>query len=148
MITDKAFTFCEEDATGDTGTRIVGDVVNTLHLRDQGAGQPVYLRVFVTTTIEAGTGGTYQIALTSGTNASLASPVNHVLSAVFDAGSDIVAGTELLNVALPMEGIEYKQFLGIREIVGVENTTAGAITAVVTIDPLSYKAYPQGTVEV
>ena len=141
MITDKLNRFADAEATGNTGTRVIGDVIDLEIVRDMGAGKPVYLNVTVDTAITAGAGGTYQIALTSGTDASLSSPVNHVLSAELDAASGIAAGTVILNVALPMEGTEYKRYIGLREIVGTANTTAGAIDGFLTVDGRSYKSY-------
>lgn len=150
MITDNDLLFADGETTGNTGTRIVGDVVDLKQVRDIGAGTPIYLVVRVETGITvASSTGTYQVALTSGTDASLTSPQNHVLSDAFATSTTAIpAGTVLLNVALPLEGPEYKRFVGIREIVASQNTNAGAISAFLTMTPYAYKSYPQGTVEV
>jgi len=142
-ITDFNLTFADAEATGNTGTRIVGDVINLEDVRDIGSGQSLYLVLSVETAIAAGTDGTIQFALTTGTDASLSSPVNLLTSAVYDAEAGVEAGTYIFNVALPMEGPAYKQYLGVREIVAEANTSAGAINAYLTLDPVAYRSYPK-----
>jgi hypothetical protein len=41
---------------------------------------------------------------------------------------------------------DYKQFLGIKEVVATQNTTGDdrAISAFLTFDPHGWKAYPEG----
>jgi hypothetical protein len=142
MITDKFVYFAEGVATGNTGTRILGDVIDLQQVRDIGAGQPIYLVVQVKTAITAASGGTYAVKLTSGTNDALANPQDHVVSATFSSAATIAAGTELLKVALPMEGPAYKRYIGVQEVVASQNTTAGAVSAFLVFDAVSYKAYP------
>lgn len=145
MIIDKLTEFCDAVATGNTGTRLIGNVIDLSVVRDIGVGTPLYLVVIAEEEITAASAGTYQIALTSGTDATLANPVNHLLSAalVTDvAGSGVAAGTVILNVALPMAGTVYKQFLGIREIVGAQNTTGGKIDAFLVVDQHKWTAFP------
>jgi len=145
MIKDANNTFADGVATGNIGTNLVGDVMDLEQVRDIGAGKPVYLTVHAVEDITAGAGGTYQVVLTSADDAALTTnPVNHLTSAELDAAATIAAGTAILKVALPMEDPEYKQYVGIREIVGTANTTAGSIDAFLTLDARSYKAYPQG----
>jgi hypothetical protein len=145
MITDAYNTFVLAGDTGNTGTRVVGDAIDAIDIRDLGAGQPIYLMVIVDTKITAAsTDGKYTVALTTADNDALSTnPVNLIVSPEFDSSADIEAGTVLLHVALPMEGVAYKKFLGVREIVATQNTTAGKISAFLTYDPLAYKAYAQ-----
>ena len=142
MITDAFNTFASAVATGNIGTNLLGDVINLEDLRDIGNGKQLFLNVVVQTAIAAGAGGTIAVKLTSGTDAALSSPVDHVVSGTFDANAGIAAGTVLLNIALPAEGTEYKQYIGVQEVVAVANTSAGAIDAYLTIDQRAYKAYP------
>lgn len=145
MWIDKLTQFCDAVSTGNTGTRVIGSTVDLSVARDIGVGSELYLYVVVETEVTAASAGTYQIALTSGTDASLSNPVNHILSASYvtdtTGNSALPAGTVILNIELPMEGTVYKQFIGIREIVGTANTTGGKITAFLTPDPHKWKAY-------
>ncbi len=140
---DKNLTFAEGVATGNTGTRLVGDVIDLgdQQRRDLGAGEPVYLNVQVVTGITAASAGTYQVALSSADNEALTTNVtNHVLSASLATGTTAIpAGTMLLNVAVPSELL--RRYVGVREIVGSQNTTAGAVTAFLNRDQVSYRAY-------
>lgn len=143
MLLDQLNTFAEAVATGDTGTRIVGDVIDLgATSRDIAAGKQVFVEVTVETAIAAGTNGTYQIVLTHADNASLSTnAVNLLTSASFDAAAGIPAGTVLLRAALP--SADYKRYLGVREVVGTANTSAGAVNAHLTDDLISYKAYDE-----
>lgn len=144
MLLDKLNTFAEGASTGNTGTRVVGDVIDLGTVsRDLAAGQQVYVEVVVSTAIAAGAGGTYQVVLTHADNEALSTnAVNILTSAAFDAASGIAAGTVLLRAAIP--SVDYKRYMGIREIVGTANTSAGAINAHITFDLISHKAYAEG----
>ena len=147
MLMDKDVRLCTADTTGNIGTNLLGDVINAEVARDLGAGRPVYLTALVETAIAATAGGTYQLLLSSGTDVTLSGAVNHITTDAFDAAAGIAAGTVLINQALPAEGsVAYKQYLAIREVVAVANTSAGAIDAFLTLDQRAYKAYDQGVV--
>jgi hypothetical protein len=141
MLNDKSLMFAEGVATGNTGTRVVGDVVDLGVRRDIGAGEQVFINVLVTTGITAASAGTYQVALSSADNDALTTNVqNHVLSAAVATGTTaIAAGTVLLNVAVPSDFL--RRYIGVREIVATQNTTAGAITAFISKDQAAYRAY-------
>lgn len=141
MIHDANLLFAEAVATGNTGTRLVGDVVDLQTARDVGAGEPMYLNVLVQTGITAGSAGTYQVKLSSATDAAISSGVvDHVVSAEFVTGTTAIpAGTVLLNIAIPAAA--YGRYLGVREVVGTQNTTAGKITAFLSKDQAAYTAY-------
>tara|TARA_R110000851_G_scaffold287513_1_gene441503 strand:- start:11278 stop:11718 length:441 start_codon:yes stop_codon:yes gene_type:complete len=143
MLLDKFNTFAYAAATGNTGTSVVGDVVDTGDVvRDLGAGQPIYLIANVDTAIAAGAGGTYQVVLTHADDAALTTNAENIVTSVaIDAAAGIEAGTRLITVALP--SVNYKRYLGVREIVAGANTTAGKINAFLTLDANSYKAYAQ-----
>lgn len=143
MRLDSLNTFATNVATGNTGTRILGDVIDISDVRDIGAGTPVYLNAVVGTAIAAGAGGTYQLKLTTADNAALSTnPVDVFVSVQLDAAAGIPAGTVIANVALPAE-VGYKQFIGVQEVVGTANTTAGAVSAHLSYDQLAYQAYPK-----
>ena len=143
MIIDKLNTFASAVATGATGTRILGDVIDLgAASRDMGAGVPVYLNVVVSTGITlASSTGTYQVKLTSASNAALSSGnVDHVLSAaVATSTTAIPAGTVLLSVALP--SATYGRYLGVQEVVTTTSTNAGAVNAFLSKDQVAYTAY-------
>lgn len=158
MITDKLVTFAEGVAAGNTGTRIVGDVVDIKSLgadtnaggdaggsRDVGAGQPVYLEVSVDEAFAfSGTDFSYTVKLVSSDDSSdMTSAVVHMVSSDPNT-STIAIGTVLLSAALPAEGASaYKQYIGIQEVV-VGTTTTGKINAHLTLDPRTVptKVYP------
>lgn len=141
MIVDSLNKFAEGTATGNTGTRVIGDVIDLgAPNRDLGAGEPIYLNVVVDTAITAGAGGTIQFALTSAADAALtSSPVNHLITGTLDAAAGVAIGTVLFNVALP--SALYGRFLGVREIVAVANTTAGKIDAFLSRNQNAYRSY-------
>lgn len=148
MIYDTLTTFADGEETGNTGTRLIGDTIDLQVARDVGNGQPLYLFVVVRDGITAASAGTYQVKLTSGTSDALAGARDHIISPVFVTGtSAIPEGTVLLQVPLPVEGNEYQRYLGIQEVVGTQNTTAGEIDAFLTLDPSGWKSYPQGAVQ-
>lgn len=143
MLLDQLNTFAEAEATGNTGTRVIGDVIDLgATSRDMAAGHQVFVEVTVETAIAAGAGGTYQIVVTHADNSALSSGnVNVLTSASFDAAAGIPAGTVLLRAALP--SLDYKRYLGIQEVVGTANTSAGAVNGHITFDLVSYKAYAE-----
>lgn len=145
MLHDKHLLFAEGAATGATGTRVVGDVIDLTHggqRRDIGAGETVFVNVVVTTGITvASSTGTYQVALSTADNDALTTNVSNVVlsAAVATSTTAIPAGTTLLNVAVPSELL--RRYIGIREIVATQNTNAGAITAFISKDQAAYRAY-------
>lgn len=141
MLFDINNTFAEAEATGNTGTRTVGDVIDlgSEQNRDIGVNSPMYLNVQVDTKITAGAGGTYQVNLVTSANSDLSAGTTLISSDALDSASDIEKGTQILNGALPSAG--YKRYLGIQEVVGTANTTAGKIDAFLSRDQRSYTAY-------
>lgn len=143
MLNDKSLLFAEGVATGTTTTgRLVGDVIDLgAQRRDIGAGEPIFVNVLVATGITAASAGAYQVALSSADNDALTTNVtNHVLSASQVTGTTAIpAGTVLLNVAVPSDLL--RRYVGVREIVTTQNTTAGAITAFLSRDQAAYRNY-------
>jgi hypothetical protein len=151
MNHDALSSFALANATGNTGTRVVGKTLDIQQARDIGNGQPIYLMVLVDTGIAAGGAGSYQVKLSSDTNTDFNdAPVDHVIGASFVTGTTsgtgaLKPGTVLLHVALPIDGT-YKRHLAIREVVTTENTTAGKISAFLLQAPNKWVAAPQGVV--
>lgn len=149
MLVDELLKMADAESTGNTGTRVVGDVIDLGVARDIGAGEPVYVNALVETGITAGgTTGTYELAIETSTQAGLTTSTTLVSSASFDSSAGIDAGTVLLNAVLPAEAASnYGRYLGVKETVGNENTTAGKIDVFLSRDQRAYKNYPKGKSE-
>lgn len=151
MILDERNEFCDATAlnTGGANTYVIGDQIDLGAARDVGNGQPMYLVIQVATGINAAGAGTVQFQLVSADNDALTSnPVVHLQSAAFvtstttgNAGGTLAAGASLFAVALPMEGVAYKRYLGIRQVTGAQAITAGAVDAFLTHDVAKWKSY-------
>lgn len=143
MITDKLATFCNAVAlnTGPAGNYLIGDVINLETVRDIGQGQPIFLVVTVETTATSGGAATGQFKLVSDAQVAIDpdTATVHASSAAF-AVADMVAGTNLLTVVIPMEGAAYEQYLGIVQTTGTAAFTAGKVNAFLTLDVSKWKA--------
>lgn len=140
MQYDKLNEFCAAEATGNTGERVLGDVIDLTVGSDLGAGNTISLVARVETAIAAGAGGTYQLKLVSASDASLSSDVvTHMVTAELDAATGVAAGTDLLKGKLPNG--DYGRYLGLKEVVGTANTSAGKIDAFLVPGPTAYKSY-------
>lgn len=160
MIIDSLTQFADGEDTGATGSNLLGDVVdlwatgltnnagsNVGGQRGIGNGQPMYLVVVADDDIEAGTGGTYQVQLISASDEDMTQNVTvHAESGEFDSDTGVAAGTVLMHVALPIEGVEYQRYLGVQEVVGTASTTGGQVSAFLVFDPHGWKAYPQADI--
>ena len=152
MIHDERTEFCDSTAlnTGGAGTYVLGDSIDLgVQARDIGAGQPLYLVVQVDVGINAAGAGTVALQLVSADNGALTTnPVVHAQSEAFvtsttsgNAGNALQPGRRLVALALPMEGTDYKRYLGIRQVTAAQAITAGAISAFLTPDVSRWKAY-------
>lgn len=153
MIMDERTEFADAaSVAGAAGTALIGDQIPLTDLRDVGNGQPIYLVLTCSTSIiTAGTAGTISFQLVSDETASIAT--NGSATVHYDTGdfvtddaalNDLNAGDVIACVALPLEGNEYEEFLGILATVGTTAVSAGAINAFLTLDPKGWKAYPEG----
>jgi hypothetical protein len=144
-IFDSRTEFCDAvSVAAAAGTALVGSQIDTSVVRDVGQGQPVYLVVNVDTEIiTAGAAGTIQFKLASDATAVISTTTSsiHAISPEYvtdgtDANdAELKAGQYPWVIALPMEGEQYEQFLGILVVTGTTTTTAGAINAFLTLDP-------------
>lgn len=142
MLMDKNLTFTEAGATGNTGTRVIGDVIDLGLARDIGVGEPTFLNATVQTGITVASGtGTIQFQLVSASDSAITSDVVvHATSPSFDTSTTaIAAGTEIFNQALPSAA--YGRYLAVREVVGTANTNVGKIAAFLSKDQASFTAY-------
>lgn len=142
MILDKRSEFADAVAlnTGVAGSYLVGDVYDTQNLRDLGAGNTLFLVIAVQTAATSGGAATGQFNLVHDTVPGLGSATVLLSSAVFTVAS-MTAGVVLLAIALPMEGITYKRYLGIQQVTGVAAFTAGKIDAFLVEDFAKIRYY-------
>jgi hypothetical protein len=147
-IVDKLTEFCDATAlnTGAPGTYLLGSQVDlgaaSINI---GNGHPtVYLVVRCTTDVTVTTTtGTLAVKLASDSTAAIAtdgSATVHLVSATF-TGTGVDAGDPILVAALPVDDT-YERYLGILQVTGTEALTAGNIDAYLTLNPPSWKAYP------
>jgi len=138
------------------GTALIGDVIDLSAVqRDIGNGDPMYFVINVSTEIiTGGSAGTIIFTLASDAVAGIAtdgSATIHYQSHDFIT-DDVAANSPELNVggypvviALPLQGVPYERFLGVLCTVATNTVTAGAINAFLTMDPIGWKPYPDGS---
>lgn len=160
MITDTLLTFANNVASGDTGTRVIGDVIDLKSMGDDanaplngnlgsqgdvGSGEPVYLSIFATEAYDF-TSTTHTLSFALITSATSDLTDNVVIWQGATSDTDIVlAGTVIAMVPLPTAGTDYRRYLGLKETVnGITGT--GKISAQLTLDPRKEKSYPQASV--
>lgn len=148
MILDEKLEFCDATSlnTGVAGTYNIGDVIDLGVARDIGNGQPLYLVVQVDTGITvASSTGTVQFQLASdGTDtiATNGTQSRHLASGVFATSTTTIpAGTVLMAVPLPTEGVVYERFLVVQQITGTTALNAGKVNAFLTHDVAKWVAY-------
>lgn len=148
MILDERSEFADAVAlnTGAAGTYNLGDIMDLGVARDLGGDKALYLVVQVDTgiTVAAST-GTLTIQLVSDGTSTIATDGTqsiHARSAAFATSTTaIAAGTVLMAVQLPMEGIAYERYLAIQQVTGTTALNAGKINAFLTTDVSRFKAY-------
>ncbi len=155
MILDSRLEFASNVAVNAVaGTALIGNVIDTEVVRDIGMGQPLYLNI--QTTVEIITGGApgtllFQLASDSvaaiDTGGAASIHFQTVAFVTDDAGNNAVEfniGGVIAQVALPMEGVPYEQFIGLLAVTATTTTTAGSIDAFLTLDPHGFRGYPDG----
>ena len=148
MILDERNEFCDATAlnTGGAGTYNLGDSIDLGVARDLGGDQALYLVVQATTGITtAGSAGTVTFQLASDAQDALlvnGTQTIHAASRAFVTGSTaIAAGTVLLSIQLPMEGVAYERYVGVQQVTGTTALNAGAIDAFLTTDVRRIRSY-------
>lgn len=152
MIMDKRTEFADAvSVAAAAGTINVGNQIDLSVIQDIGNGHPVYLILTCDEgIITGGAAGTIQFRLVSDNTASIAtdgSATVHWASKLFvtddDALNEIDAGETIAVIALPLDGTAaYEQFLGIQAVIATTTTTAGKISAFLSLDPKGWKAFP------
>jgi hypothetical protein len=157
MIIDSRLQFCNA-TTVNTGTGVgftynIGDVVDSSIARDLGVGEPLYCIAFVTTAITSNAGaGTVVFKLVSDAAnppAGDATPTQHITSQSFatattPGATSLTAGTVIFAQQLPIGSNAtsgYERYLGIQQLTATNYLAAGAITAFITKDYATWRAY-------
>ena len=145
MILDKRNEFCDATAlnTGAPGTYLIGDQIDLSTARDVGVGEPLYLVIMVDTPPTSGGAATAQFTLASDDTANIATNGTanvHFRTKAFTI-AEMTAGAVLAAVALPIEGVAYKRFLGILQTTATAAFTGGRINAFLTHDVAKWKSY-------
>lgn len=147
MIMDKRLEFADATSlnTGGAGSYLIGDQPDLYPdlTGDVGQGQPVYLIITVDTAVTSGGSATVSFTLASDSTAAIdtASSTKHYTTPVYPIAS-LVPGFRHI-VALPM-GQSYERFLGLLQTTAVAALTGGAVSAFLTLDPIGWRAYPEG----
>jgi hypothetical protein len=158
MILDERTEFADAVSVIQTaGSRFnLGDVIDTQGLakagfvggtgaaRDLGQGQSLYLVISVDTeVITGGTAGSIQFHLVSDavTTPDTSTATIHASSPVY-VTDDSAANSAQLNaggypwvIQLPLDGAVYERYLGVQYNVTTTDTTAGAVSAYLTLTP-------------
>jgi len=143
MIMDELLEFADAvDVSGSAGSALVGDVINLQEARDMGNGQPIYLVVNYPEAVSGGTSIDIQLrsdaaAAISPTTGTLHASTGAVAVASLTAGRTFV-------FALPLEGLEYEQYLGVT-VTRVGTVSTASVNAFLTYDPKGWKSYPDAT---
>lgn len=155
MIVDKMLEIADATSVAaEAGTALIGSQIDLGEIgRDIGNGQQPYLVITVDTSIiTGGNAGTVRFVLASDSTAAIAvdgSATEHWTSNDFvtddDALNALDAGA-VICVPLPLHLPAYERFLGLLCVTATTTTTAGAISAYITMDPKGYKAYPDSRV--
>ena len=137
MIIDKLTQFASAvSCAASTGTALIGDQVDTLQTApDLGRGQPVYLNIVVTTAFaSANSTATVQFKVASDDSASISTTTStiHFMSPAHVV-TELTAGKRYSYV-LPA-GINFERYVGLLVTTGVQTSSAGAITAFLSLDP-------------
>lgn len=144
MIRDELTTFAKATAlnTGDAGSYIIGNVIDTEDVRDLGAGtQDLHFYAVVNTTATSGGSATLVLNLVTDDNSSLSSPTVIASSGTAKAVANLGAGKVIVDVRLP-QNAAYERYLGIQQVTGTAAFTAGKIDAFLSLETPAHNSYP------
>lgn len=149
MILDERTEFADNLALNSgagPATFLIGDVVDLmgtlqpLQNRDVGSGHPIYFTVTVDQTV-VGAGGSLAVELITDDNSAMATP--NVLATVgpVAVGTNLTTGRLMGAISLPIEGVPYERYLGIRQNTIGAALTAGRISAFLVLDVAKWRPY-------
>lgn len=146
MILDKQAEFSDaQDISQVAATYLSTNVYDMGAANDIGNGQPLYLVIQIDAAV-VGTSSTVEFRLRSDSTAAIHATTStaHWTSGAI-AEASLVAGYTLV-IPLPLDGSNtYERFLGVQYIIGTATTTAGTVSAFLTLDPYGWKSYPDAT---
>ncbi len=159
MLIDKLNTFSWETALTATA---ISDVIDLLPVsgaigagstggpsanvtKNLGGGQPLYLHVLVTTTLDSsGEAATLTVTLESDDAAALnTSATVHLTVASAVAEATLAAGYWIAK-GIPIPPGDYQRYLGVRYTVGTENFTSGKVSAWLSNNRYDDRTYESG----
>lgn len=153
MILDERLEFADAGSVAAAaGTTLLGDVIDLgTPNRDIGNGREMWWYISIDTSIiTGGAAGTIQFSLVSDAQAAIAtdgSATVHATTAAYvtddDALNALDAGRAPIMIALPV-GTLYERYLGVLVTIGTTTVTAGAVSTGLTLDPVGWRAYPDG----
>lgn len=153
MMTDKLSMFADGvSLVGATGSALVGNQMDLASVQTArgddwqflgyNSNMPLYLVIVITEAVDSsGDGSTVQFSLRSDDSATIStttSTVHYQTGAIAEAA--LVAGAVVAVVQVPIEGIDYEEFLGVVVTRGGEAVTAGAFDAFLTPTPPAWRA--------
>lgn len=147
MIMDSTLEFCDnvDVSAANNDVSLVGDVIQLpTTTKDLGeGGRPLYLVIAVQTAFASAGAATVRFELASDAQAAIATnntASTHFLSGFFSM-ADLTAGAKFA-VPLPSGIPESEEYLGLLVRTGTAATTAGSINAFLTMDPQTWKPFP------
>lgn len=144
MLIDERTTFAWETTIPTaTGAAKFGEVIDlTAEDTNQGEGYPLYLVILITTAMTSSGSATIKFELVTDEADDLDTEDVVLLETPQADFDDFAVGDFVIVVPIPKA--DYKQYLGVRSVVGTAALTAGAATAFITRDPPAWRAYPEG----
>ena len=130
------------------GTALIGDVIDLSAVqRDVGNGEPMYFVINVDTEIITGGSASDAAAAiaTDGTATIHYQSHDFITDDVAANSPELNAGGYPVVIALPLEGVPYERYLGVLATIATTTVTAGKINAFLTMDPIGWKPYPDGS---
>lgn len=146
MIMDKLAEFCNAvSLVRATGSALIGNVIDLGVARDVGNGKPLYLTITIDTDVDSsGDAATVEFEVRSDSVAAIDPSTGTLhMSTGAIAQANLTQGKKF-TYQLPAEGLAYERYLGIVQVTAGADVTAGKVNAFLTMDPSSWKAYPEG----
>lgn len=147
-IMDKTLEFCDSvNVAAAAGTALRGDVIQLpANIRNLGeGGRPLYLVIAVETSFASAGAATVQFQLATDATASIAT--DGTASEVISTGAvpfGVLTAGRQFAIPLPSLGQPLEAFLGLLVTTAVATTSAGTISAYLTMDAQTWSAFPDG----
>lgn len=148
MFMDSTLKFAQDlSIAAPAGTALVGDVIDlgTAPADFGDVSRPMYLVIQMTEGVVSAGAATLQFIIATDAQAAIATngtATQHVLTGVMPKTA-LTKGTQLV-LQLPFTPPAYERYLGLLVVTGTATTTTAEINAFLTVDPQTWKAYPEG----